>query len=89
LTTLRRILALYQTGYRIASILLKRNYDFSFADCERPLPFNYQVEEFLDPRSNLHSATPSLLAIFNAAPKATRMHVTEEVKWLLTASQGH
>jgi len=83
MATLQSVLALYQGGYTIASEFLKKNYDITYADCEILLPFNYQVEDYLDPNSNLHKATPSQLAMFNASVIATGVNISQELGDLL------
>ena len=63
---LGRMMGIHRAGFRIACELLTHNYKISQEDCERLMPFNYQVSELSDPDSNVNTATPQLLAIFNS-----------------------
>ncbi len=63
--TADKALGLYRAVFRIASRALRHNYRLTEADCERLMPFNYQLAELSDPDSKLNTATPQLLGIFN------------------------
>ena len=65
-----RALAVYRIAFRAGSNLLRRNYAIGDEECERLMPFNYQLSDLADPTSKVHMATPAELAIANAVAKA-------------------
>ncbi len=63
--TIGHILGVHQVAYWAGSTLLKRNYDLTDEDCDRLMPFNYQLADLADPESKLHRAIPQTLATCN------------------------
>jgi hypothetical protein len=77
--TLGQMFAIYQVTFWAGSVLLKRNYNLTDNDCDRLMPFNYQVTDMGDPRSKVHQTTPEVLAISNAVAKVSGINIGPEL----------
>jgi hypothetical protein len=77
--TLGQMFAIYQVTFWTGSVLLKRNYNLTDTDCDRLMPFNYQVADMANPQSNVHQTTPEVLAISNAVAKVSGVNIGPEL----------
>jgi hypothetical protein len=79
LRTMGNVLAIHQVAYLCGAMLLRRNYSVTDDDCESLMPFNYQMDEFFDPTSKVHQATPELLAICNSIARISGVDIGPEL----------
>jgi hypothetical protein len=75
LRDLGQMLALYQIVFWAGSALLQANYDVADADCDRLMPFNYQLGDLAVPDSRIHRTTPEVLAMSNAIVAASGIDI--------------
>jgi hypothetical protein len=86
LKTVGQMFGLYQVVFIAGSALLKRNYAVTDADCERLMPFNYQLTDLANPQSKVHQTTPEVLAISNAIAKISGIDVGPELARISTSN---
>ena len=78
LRVIAKDLGVYQLVFWAGSTLLKRNYRLTDADCDRLMPFNYQLAEIEDPSSKLRLATQPVLSMCNDVAAVLGMDASEE-----------
>jgi hypothetical protein len=81
-----QVFALYQVVFWAGSTLLKRNYRVTDADCDRLMPFNYQLTDLADPQSRVHQTTPETLAICNAIAAISGINIGPALARITTSN---
>ena len=79
LAQIGRAFAMHQIVFRVGCLLLKRNYDLDDSEFQALMPFDYQLDEFWDPLSKVHQATPETLAMAVKVAEVLEVDIAPEL----------